>query len=544
MKKILLFLAIINFSSIISYAQVQNWLWAKSSDDSISNSSLASSVAVDASGNAFVAGYFVAPSITFGSTTLISAGSENIFLAKYDAVGNVLWAKSAGGIKNDCATSVAVDASGNIYVAGIFQSPTITFGSTILMNLGVFNIYLAKYDTIGNVLWAKSAGGTGLKEVSSIALDASGNIYVTGEFRNAPITFDSITLTNVGYNDMFLAKYDAVGNVLWAKSAGGTGSDGACSVSVDASGNAFVAGYFQDPSITFGSTTLTSAGSLDIFLAKYDAVGNVLWAKSAGDTSADMAYSVAIDVSGNIYVSGAFESPTITFGSTILKNAGFSNTFLAKYDATGNELWAKSADSSSIDGIIRSITIDAFGYIYAIGYFKSPTITLGPFTLTNAGSQNIFLAKYDALGNVLWAKCAGGTSSDDAGSVTADASGAIYISGYFGSHSINFGSTILTNKGAIDNDNMFLAKLSSTVGINKFNNTLISIYPNPAINNITIETPQQATIKVLNIQGQLMKTLSTSANKTNIDVSALPNGFYVVETKTEKGVVVRKFVKQ
>ncbi|MFA4852315.1 MAG: SBBP repeat-containing protein [Bacteroidales bacterium] len=497
MKKPILLFAIISslcFLSKISYAQAPDWLWAKSAGGT--SSDCAAYVAVDTSGNTYVVGDFTSSTITFGSTTLTNADNTgytyDIFIVKYDANGNLLWAKSAGGWNDDGVVSVAVDVSGNIYFAGWFQSSTIIFGFTTLTNAGHADIFLAKYDVNGDVIWAKSAGGTGWEDwANSVAVDSSGNTYVVGSFSSHTLSFGFNTLTNTDSigttSDLFLAKYDTYGNVLWAKSAGGTSDDLANSVAVDSSGNTYLAGRFRSPTITFGSTTLTNAGvnHADIFLAKYDANGNVLWAKSSGGTGNDWANSVAVDASGNTYLTGVFISPTITFGSTTLTNASYN-------------------------------------------------------------SQDMFLAKYDTSGYVLWAKSAGGTYDDEAFSITVDASGNIYLAGYFFSSTITFGFTVLTNADNTGNtSDMFLTKLSASTGINELSNLLnISIFPNPAIDNLTIKVPQKATIEILNIEGQIMKSISAGENHTTIDISGFASGMYFVEVKTDEGIVVKKFVKE
>ncbi len=439
MKKQILLFALISsvcFLSKISYSQTPAWLWAKSAGGT--SSDYASSIAVDALGNTYVAGYFGSPTLIFDSTTLTNAGSGDIFIAKYAPNGNVLWAKSAGGTSTDYASSVAVDASGNTYVTGAFYRPSFIFVHSTLSNAGNYDIFLAKYDANGNVLWAKSAGGTGSDEAYSVAVDASGNTYVAGYFKSSTITFGSDTLTNAGpagYADIFLAKYAPNGNVLWAKSAGGTNNDWANSVAVDASGNTYLAGDFGSSTITFDTITLTNAG---LFLAKYDANGNVLWAKRAGGTTGDdWAYSVAVDASGNTYVAGAFWSSTLSFGSDTLTNVspGYGDIFLAKYAPNGNVLWAKSAGGTDEDEA-TSVAVDASGNVYVAGWFWSATITFGSTTLTNAGPTyygDIFLAKYDAAGNALWAKSAGGADYDYANSIAVDTSGNTCLAGDFGS---------------------------------------------------------------------------------------------------------------
>lgn len=226
-KQILLFTVISSlcFFSILLNAQTPNWLWAKTAGNT--SNDIANSVAVDASGNSYIAGAFLSPTITFGSTTLTNNGADDIFLAKYDASGNVLWARSAGGTNHDYANSVAVDPSGNVYVAGYFTSDTIIFGSYTLINTdnttnSTSDLFLVKYNSSGNVLWAKSAAGLNNDEAASVSVDASGNAYITGYFSSYTLSFGTITLTNtdtINYtDDIFIAKYNTSGNVLWAKS--------------------------------------------------------------------------------------------------------------------------------------------------------------------------------------------------------------------------------------------------------------------------------------------------------------------------------------
>ena len=548
MKKSIFLFVIISFFCLlsnISYAQAPNWLWAKSAGGT--GDDKAYSVAVGASGNNYIVGTFESSTITFGSYTLTNAGINNMFLAKYDANGNVLWAKSAGGTADDEAYSVAVDASGNIYLAGYFESPTITFGSYTLTNAGSYDMFLAKYDINGNVLWAKSAGSTGDDEAYSVAVDASGNIYVAGYFESPTITFGSTTLTNAGNYDMFLVKYDANGNVLWAKSAGGNSADMAYSIAVDVSGNIYMAGYFYSTTLTFGSTTLPNAGNCDMFLAKYDANGNVLWAKSAGGTDEDYENSIAVNASGNIFMAGGFRSPTITFGSYTLTNVGNCDIFLAKYDTNGTVLWAKSAGGTGDDDAY-SVAVDVSGNPYVAGLFNSPTLAFGSTTLTNVGNYDMFLAKYDANGKVLWAKSAGGAGDDESYSVAVDASGNPFVAGYYKSPTITFGSYTLTNAGADTTYDMFLAKSGNGTGINELSNSLgISVFPNPATDKITVETSgasKGSCLAIVNIEGQQLITRQITEAKTQIDISDLPSGVYFVRVSSERTVSIGKFVKQ
>jgi hypothetical protein len=239
----------------------------------------------------------------------------------------------------------------------------------------------------------------------ALAVDASGNSYITGTFIGTA-DFDpgagTQNLIAAGGIDIFLAKYDATGNYVWAKSMGSVGTDIGFSVAVDASGYSYLTGYFNntvdfDPGA--GTQNLSSASASDIFLAKYDALGNYVWARSMGGVSADIGYALAIDASGNSYITGQL-SGLADFdpgpGTQYLSSAGASDIFLAKYNALGNYVSARSMGGQSTD-IGNALAIDGLGNSYITGYF-SRTTDLDP----GAGTQNytainaidFFIAKY------------------------------------------------------------------------------------------------------------------------------------------------------
>ena len=538
--------------SILSVnAQTPNWQWAKSAGGT--GSAFGLIVSTDAIGNVFMTGYFKSPTITFGTTTLTNAGSNDVFIVKYDATGNVLWAKSVGGAYDERGQSVSTDASGNVFMTGYFISPTISFGTTTLTNTYASNLYsdffIVKYDTSGNVLWAKSAEGAYDDSGQSVSTDASGNVFITGIYYSPTITFGTTTLTKTNptnnYSDIFIVKYDASGNMLWATSAeDGAFNDDGRSVSTDASGNVLIAGYFASPTITFGTTTLTNTNSSwDIFIVKYDSSGNVLWAKSAGGTAYDIGNSVSTDAIGNVFMTGIYYSPTITFGITTLTNANnVADIFIVKYDASGNVLWAKSAEGTWYD-LSYGVCTDVIGNVFITGAFYSPTITFGTTTLTNVNAANdIFIVKYDASGNVLWAKSAGGTGYDEGYAVSTDASGNVFLTGNFGSPNINFGTTTLTNTDTTGSfRDIFIAKLDGTTGTNDIKNANIKIYPNPTNNIINIEgltKNENNTIQIFDVQGKLVITKNIS-EKGTIDLSELNKGVYVIKI----GEVAQRIVK-
>jgi len=374
------------------------------------------------------------------------------------------WAHSATGqnsFDNVYGRSTCTDANGYVYVTGSFGNSFTIFGTDTLNSYGYEDIFLVKYDQNGNVVWARSAGGSDdYDEGYSVTADTSGNIYITGRFTSTSITFSGITLNNSspGFEEFFLAKYDNNGNILWAKNAIGSNNDMGYCVITDANNDVCVTGYFRN-SIIFGSDTLINASAnTDVFIVKYDPNGNVLWAKSAQGYNNDMGYGIATDANNNIYITGYFRSPSIIFDNDTLLNPDATNyeMFIAKYDSNGNLLWTKSAGGTG-DDQGNGISTDFNGNVYITGSFES-SITFGSTILTSIGYDDIFLVKYNSSGNFLWAKSAGGVSYDYGRKAVTDISGNIYLAGAFSNSAIIFGSTTLTNAGGYD---IFITKYDS-----------------------------------------------------------------------------------
>ncbi len=513
-----LFLAITLSLSFSISAFSQNWLWAKSS---VGNGiDQAYSVSADSGGNVFAAGGFSSLTISFGASSLINASTNlDIFIVKYDDSGNVLWARSAGGSGDDYAYSVYADAGGNVLITGSFSSSTISFGSTTLINSGGEDIFLAKYDASGNLLWAKSAGGTDGDKGNSVITDAGGNVFITGYFASQTIPFGSVILnnTNLSYRNFFLAKYDPAGNIIWAKSAGADYGTYGSSVTIDPGGNVLLLGYFNG-SFTLGAFTLTSG---DIFTAKFDIAGNVLWVKSPVGGGQNYGNSISADAGGNIFITGSFPN-SITFGSTTLTSAnGNFDVFLTKYDSNGNVLWAKSGGGTDIDEGY-SVKADACGNIFLIGYFGSPTITFGSILLTHPLNcidlwDAVFIVKYDASGNVLGGSSLASGGNDQNG-LTTDPFGNVFIGGGNSKNQFIIGLDTLVKSGGKD---VFTAKYN-------LNNMTASVSFNPAVCNGTCTGTATATVTPLNCFGPFTYSWNTIPVQTTQTATGLCAGDYIV----------------
>jgi hypothetical protein len=372
------------------------------------------------------------------------------------------WAKSYGGVNDESAKAVTVDASGNIYSTGYFYSPTITFGSTTLTNFssnGYYaDIFIVKSDSCGNVIWAKKAGSSDDELGSAITTDVAGNVYVAGAFWSSTITFGSYVLTNSGSASTFLVKYNSAGVVQWAKVSDGNYTSRPRDICTDKNGNIYMTGYSSADSVKFGTKKLFLNGSYDGFLVKYDNSGAVLWAEAMGYNGTDIASGIAADTIGNIYVAGYYQD-SIKFGSILIKSTSYYNGYLAKYDVSGTAIWAKSFGTYDDDGA-TDVATDKTGNVYVSGYFRSDSITIGSIKLYNfAYNYNGFLAKYSSGGTILWAKRVGGDYSDQINHIATDATGNIYAGGNFASSSISLDSLSLTNFSQGDSTNdVFLTK--------------------------------------------------------------------------------------
>lgn len=542
-------LILLVFCALHANSQSPSWQWAKSVGGTGYETS--TSISVDANENVYATGYFGSPTITFGNTVLTNNGGDDIFIVKYDAFGNVAWAKSAGGAASDVGNSISVDANGNSYLIGGFNSSSIVFGNTTLTNDdGSGNspdIFIVKYDVAGNVLWAKRAGGGFIDNCYGISIDTSGNFYITGGFQSLTVTFDTINLTKTNYvgTDIFIAKYDSLGNALWAKNIGGNNTDIGNGIIADVKGNSYLTGQFQEP-IIFGNTTLTNVVDDDIFVVKYDPSGNVLWAKSAGGSSIDEGNSISIDGNGNSIVTGHFYSSSITFGNIILTNDTTNiftcDIFIVKYDSLGNVHWAKSIGGTNNE-VGNSINVDLYGNIYVTGYFQSTSLTFGNTVLTNSGiGYDIFIAKYDASGNLLWAKSAGGADTDFGLSVCVSTTGNSFISGSYRSATIAFDNISLTNAGN-NTDDIFVAKLNdlSTSIAQEFESSGFKLYPNPFTTETVLQTEiilKGATLNMYNLFGQQVKQIKNISGQTiALRRDNLPSGLYFIRLTQDNKVI-------
>ncbi|WP_240360440.1 SBBP repeat-containing protein [Pyxidicoccus caerfyrddinensis] len=302
----------------------------------------ATAVATDADGNVYVVGH------TFGGFDFyVNAGGLDFFVTKYDAQGNRLWLSQRGTVMDDFATGVAVGTDDTLYVAGYTGGSYANGG-----NPNNYDVVVALYDTAGNPYWLQQLGSSQSDVAQGIAVTPTHEVYVTG------YTFGSLdgTTTPVG-TDIFLMRLDILGTQQWVRQVGASDLDYATSVAVSPDGGVYLAGY------TFGTLDGNpQAGTYDALLARYDNQGNRQWSRLLGGTQPDYAQSVAVAADGTVqvtgYTSGVFDGNP---------SAGLSDAFLARYDALGTKLGTRVVGTSRPDQG-RGVAVDASGNTYMTGF--------------------------------------------------------------------------------------------------------------------------------------------------------------------------------
>ncbi|MCX6232087.1 MAG: SBBP repeat-containing protein [Bacteroidetes bacterium] len=569
-KKI--FIILILFSICFEIAQSQNLQWVKQIGNASGNFFILSSV-TDASGNLYTTGVFDG-TIDFdpeaATTIFTDVGFGDIYVSKIDSVGNFKWAKQIGRESYDQGTSIALDASGNIYVCGFFSMDSTDFdpgnGIHFLSNPNSGPLtYILKLDPSGNFIWVKDFGPAS-NSPSSITLDASGNILICGIF-GGTVDFDPgagvYNLTSAT-NDIYILKLNATGNFLWAKQIDlNTTQTRSSSLATDAAENIYITGRLLgtvdfDPGPGISTLTATTIFGAE-YILKLNAAGNFAWAKvingNISPSGADR--SIRVDDAGNSYTIGWFGG-TVDFnpGSGVFNlvntaSAGAS-TYLLKLDSTGNFVWAKQIGDPG-DGNFRAIALDASQNLYITGMINSsgnfdPGSGTDTLSIHNGSS---FVAKYDGNGNLIWAvNFSNDTTGSDADvTLNLDAFGNIISTGTFhGIGDFDPGSGIfnLTSNSAED---VFIHKLHqySTTSVNNLMHTQnsLSVYPNPSNGSFFIETKNGGNYIIVDEMGQILRSFTVNVRTSyKISITGLPDGIYFVLGYNKSKFETRKIIVQ
>jgi len=431
---------------IINLSVAKSHLWTRTWGGTASEGG--NDVVTDSAGNCYVTGWYWG-TVDFdpgaGIDEHISIGMSDAYLCKYDSDGNFLWAKTWGATQLDIGHAIAMDSLENIYVTGWFLE-TFDFdpgdGTDEHTSNGAYDAFLSKFDSNGDFQWARTWGGTSGETGAGVATDESDNVFVIGrimsdtDFNPGPGSDDH---SLIGESDAYLSKFDSAGNFLWAKTWGGTLSDGSDGVTTDVSGDVSVIGYFEgtfdfDPGA--GTDEHTSNGEFDTFLSTFDSDGAFQWTRTWGGMLTEAGFGLSADSSGNKYASGWYMD-TVDFDPGIDVDEHTSNgdkdIYLSSFDPDGNFLWARAWGGTMSD-ICNDVAVDEPGNLFITGSFQDIVdFDPGPGNdehLSNGGDDG-FIARFNTSGNILWARTWGGSELDIGLGLTTDASDNLFITGYF-----------------------------------------------------------------------------------------------------------------
>jgi hypothetical protein len=529
--------------------QAPRWDWARGAGGTY----FANSICTDDQGFVYMTGSF-SDSIIFGSNTLHTVGSaagnvhqSDIYIVKYDSLGQVIWARSAGSAGYDHAVCIKSGPRGDIFLSGYICDSLAYFGN-ITVNTGApsgqnyRNLFVARYDKFGNTHWATCAVGTDDNEPAAMCVDRAGNVYLTGNISGA-LTFGSSTLLQSGAH-AFLVKLSPAGQPLWATSAGSNVNDGGATVAISDSGDVFLAGNFYG-ALAFAGTQTLNALAGDLFVARFSTNGVASWLKKIGGAYNDWVSAMVCDPAGNVLLAGAFTSPAVSFDCSTFARRSVGDIFVTKLHRNGQCLWASSYGGGCSQDV-AGMAVDGVGDIYITGSYSNPQLTFGAFTFTHepgpVGSK-MFLVKIKNTGVVAWARnAASHDENDQAQAVAVDLFGNVYASGTYYSSWMAFDSdSLFTQAGASGGPDIYLSRIGDNVvdypvivrasldALSK--EKCFSVYPNPSAQVFTITLSEEGAdcIRVMDLNGGVVWQCGAVVQKDiPVELPGVPASAYVL----------------
>lgn len=560
------------------------WKWGKGCTAYGSVEIDAWAAAADKDGNVYAGGViFSADSTRFGPFTVYDPGdTSKLFITKADSLGTYQWVlhNQVGVALPQC---MATDTSGNLYILALYGSPTFKIGTVTLTQSGVNNMYaLIKVSPSGSVLWAENIAPeeftsfnaflSNLGYAGNIGIDGAGNVYVSGTFYSASITIGTVTLYNGrtagGAYNVFVAKYDPSGSLVWAKGMADKKNIVLRSMAVSEHGAVYVAGEFED-TLTTGGVMLTDSLATDslAFVVKMDSTGHTSWASKNGQYLLKYT-AIGTDNNDRVYVAGYFNG-SITYGSsTLTPPAGYGyNILVACLDSSSAVRWVRAAYDTAAHyrNVPSVVNVDNCGKLCVSGTFEygpsvppaSHFLVFGTDTLRMpAGDFDpLFLAVYDTSGSYYMSSALAGGGEDWNGAAV-DNRGNVYICSDNADTMIVVSDTLKVI--AVGAETFYFAKYHYGTGMcsltTEDTHTTptpqegISLYPNPAFESCTIKSDQDfgsgATAELYDVQGRRVATYPLYGNTATISFTGISPGMYFCRIHPGDGsnVTVKKLV--
>jgi len=468
----------------------------------------------------------------FGDTTLISKGSVDFYISKYDNEGKLMWVKQFGGSGYDRCNDI-IYHNGHLYATGFFAG-TLYFADTMLISAGSYDMFLLDMDVNGNINKMEKTGGTGEDQGYALCTDNEDNLYWTGIFQDM-MMINGLEVISNGDFDLFTAKLNNEGELLWVNTAGGPEQDLGLALATDNYDNVYVTGSFEDTA-TFGESTISSLGNQDIFLVKYNSSGEQIWLQTAGGEWGAKASAITIDNDDQLFLTGLFGGDAF-FGNDTIVSYGSFDVFLANYDFDGELQWVETYGSLEYDHSSDIIVDNDFVFLSC--YFDGETV-LKDTSLSDRSAQIMQFSKSGELldliqtGNYYHNKC------------TLDRSSALFVTGAITHTPSLFGDQVFSASSF--GFDVFTARINyKHTGLEHFiSPEAITIFPNPVHQTVYILYDQDAIVTLYNLNGQIIqqKLLQKETGKVTMDIFNLKPGMYIVTVQTESTVVSTKLIKK
>jgi len=463
-------------------------------------------------------------SISFGATTLYSEGSRDIFLVCHDAAsGNLLWSHSAGGANYDGGNYVTV-LGNTVYVTG-YVSTTAFFGSDSIISNGSVDGFIAKYNAISGNLNDVVSIGSPTYDYGQTIRGVHDQLYITGGFIDS-ITLAGSTFTGSGSIDIYVMNMDTSFTESWAETATGAGFDVVRDLAVsEGSAEAeriYISGYLQN-NLNVGTTSLSSTGAIDAFVAALDNNGNWIWAEAGVGASGGSAYDEAygLDVSDNgdtLFVAGYYFN-SLSFGSVSLTSNGLYDGYIVKFDTNGNAISGVTIGGSQTDALY-DIEVGGEDLLFIAGQIQG-SVSFADSTFTSNGNLDAFMGKLTSDYTEVWGKNLGGNQGDNYNSIHLGGGERIHAAGFFRSDASSYQSGLISAGGqdAIITSGTLYGQVDTSFTISglaagSYTYILSDGAGNTFIDTITISSPAP-----ISIAGNVTNASSGTANDGSIDVT-------------------------
>lgn len=523
-------------------------------------------VKTDGDGNIYTIGSFSGTADFDGSAAThnrTAAGERDAFVTKHTPDGQFAWVATFGGTKTDIGFGVDISSSGEVYVTGSFEESTDVdpgAGTQTLTSAGQEDMFIAKLNSSGALVWAHRIGGTSVDEPKDVALDHDGNVYVVGRFGNTVDFNPGAATANLQASsaDGFVLKLNSAGEYLWAFDIGSGNSDNAEAVVVDGDNNIIIAGDF-DGSLDFdsgpGVHSVSSNGDPNPYYLKLTPSGAFVWVTTFGCSGNIANRDVDVDKDNNIVTHGFFTNdinPEPGNTATVIPTNGAEDAYTAKINADGEVAWLHTMGSEGIE-FAYGIATDPAGDIYVTGFYNnSPDFDPGnnEFLLPSAGLEDTYIVKYSSQGDFVWAKRTGGTSGDAGYGIDISNTGDVLVAGSFYDKADldpEPGGTLnIQSKGSSD---IFILQIEQTITSTADASTFAAnwkLCPNPSPGILTLSGIEDfpVTVSLMDMTGsKLSGPHFMHAGDAIMNFQQLPAGVYLVNVRSAKGSAVLKWIK-